>query len=829
VNLYANATATSNSTTPGKLPPSSPLYYDYTEDFEVDSFNHPAETLSSPPQFSIDKTIPEERPMSAEWPALTGLKTFRASNSVRDFPSPAPTFPELEEDTPNRRTVLPGERRSGAIQSSLDERNPRYNPPVREADKKEDTKVIRLSGLGNGARELSTHVEEAFGLLPAPSFEISMPRNDSEETSSGSTKDRVLVDQSDGNPGMKSTRISCRVDAYPPRFSSLPVVKFKSQDATINSKRKTSIGDTQLEVQTSRKSIQLSESSNALTDYSMFEEVGSRQGSDSDFVSSSQSRVRSSSGFKSSDKGFTELADLIKTLEDSNRAKNPEKEHQFLTAPDRTPMFAATILNGSIQQNTHLGHNFTPVSSFNRSDIKNNPLTTQTQPMKRAHPYSGGRKMEVSQLGTHQQSDVPNFSHHMTMKATPRSGSPMLAPKPISPARQLKLKNSVPHLMKALPPLPPEPPVRAISPPDRSNSPEHELPCRFSPLLPEVSAVSVKETSRGPGEIAPPVPTKEDVSRAPAEFGSAISEVICTSTQPSSAQISPTISQPPPRLKLKMKSSASLQSLLPLDSVAQNRENYPWSAPDLNAPLLAVVQAEKSAISKPPKFRLKITRASGSTYDTVRVNRESGESNVGTGLHLRNHRDLFTYTPRIDNIFQQVSQHLHSRKTSANSNNGAESHPALASTLSPSSHLTSMGTFPTTDVDPSGSQSTKPLPNTEARSVFSNDSSHIQDHNSMRGRFSNLRARVAVPYVNRTGSQSYDDLTWRDRNGGRVAAPAAKRTFSNSYTRRKSTETRPLRRFAEKLQTHRLKEKVQGWLTEARSAIASRMKSRSTT
>ncbi|KAH8602570.1 hypothetical protein B0O99DRAFT_498759, partial [Bisporella sp. PMI_857] len=64
INLYHTASAVSTATTPGKLHPPSPLYYDYTEDFDVDDYNPPP-VLEPPPQFRIERTIPEDRPLSA--------------------------------------------------------------------------------------------------------------------------------------------------------------------------------------------------------------------------------------------------------------------------------------------------------------------------------------------------------------------------------------------------------------------------------------------------------------------------------------------------------------------------------------------------------------------------------------------------------------------------------------------------------------------------------------------------------------------------------------------------------------------------------------------
>jgi hypothetical protein len=828
VNLYATVTATPNATAPGKLAPSSPLYYDYTEDFEVDSYNRQAETLCSPTHFSIHKPIPEERPLSVERPSLTEARNNRSSYGLQVSSSPAPTFHKSEEGALNRRTLLLSESHCGAIQRSLDGASPEFYSPAKQVENHTDKKVIRLSGLGYGARELSTHVEEAFQLLPTTSFEISVSHTGSEESNSGSTISQLVSGKADENTEVKFTRSSSnRIDAHPPRSSSLPAVQSWSRtdtNTTVEGER--IIVDRPLQVQASHNSSQLSPSFSLPADLPMSEEVGQGSGS----APSNQSQIRSSSGFKSSDTGFAEFTDLIKTLKDSNRAKSPEKEQTVLIPSESTLMLSPTIPNTPMLQEIHLDHSLTaPVSFFNRSSAKDCRLVTHAQPLKRTQGHNGGRKMEISTLGTYQRSDVPNFSHQMTMRVMPRSGSPMLAPKPISPARQLKLKNSVPQLMKALPPLPPEPPVRAISPPHRSKSSENELPCRISPLLSDTSATPAQETSYEPGKMqslpGPPVPAEGDMSKAFVGFGSASSEAITAYTGQPPAQTP----QPAPRLRLKMRNSATLQTLFPPGSTPWNsEESSTWSTADLNSPLPLVVQAEKSTTSKPPKFRLKITRASGSTYGTVRVNRDSGESKASAGFHLQNHKDIFTSTAGIDNIFRQVSQSLHSRKASAISNNGSESPPASTSTLSQGSHPTSVNTSLIADFNLPRSQSAKPLTSTEAYSVFSDDSSHIQGLNSMRGRLSNLRARIAVPYVNRTGSQSYDDLTGRDRNRRRAAAPMAKGSISNSQTDRKSIETRPLRRFTDRIRHHRLKGKVQGWLRETRSAIASRMKSRIT-
>jgi hypothetical protein len=755
VNLYATVSGTSNTTTPGKLAPPSPLYYDYTEDFEVDGYNRGQESLGSPPHFGIDKTIPEERCASAERPPSTGSRVHRLSSSLRPPPSPTPTpaNPKPLEGTQNRMAALPSEGQFEPVHPS----HSKKHTSIRETNNSIDKEIVRLSGLGFGAQELSTHVEEAFGLLPTNSFEVSVSRIESEGVTSGNLNGEVLG----GKRGKIAetqfmSSFSNRGDAYPPRLSSLP---------------------------------------------------SPRSGSRTDAITT---------------------PDAERSIDTMSHA---QAQPAFI-APIENPIPTPPFPNGSVLRSTNINHAQSPiVTSFNRPSAKELQVSTQIQPSKRNRLYNGGQKAAAPTLATYEGFDAPISNNQTAIRAIPRSGSPMLAPKPISPARQLKLKNSVPQLMKALPTLPAEPLVRATSPINALKSTAHEMPCHFSTLIPELSSSLVQESRHEPHKVVsaqgPPVPPKEEVLKARAAFRSRSSEAI-SEQAPSSG--SPTISQSLPRLKLKTKSFTNLRPRSPPSPRPWEREEIKTcSTPVPDVPLQEPVQSEKPANPKPPKFRLKITRASTSTFGTVRVNRESGESKVAAGFHLPNHKDLFTSTSGLDNIFRQVSQHLHSRKASVASNTGSESFRPSTSLSSPKSHLAPKTTSPTMDFDFSKPQSTKPLPAHEARSIFSDNGFHMQGEDSMRGKLSNLTARVAPPYANRIGSQSYDDLTWRDRNRPEAAAPMAQRSACNLHSRSKSTESKPLRRFAERMHHHNLKEKVQGWIKEARTVIKSRMKSRSTT
>jgi len=808
VNLYASASGTSNTTTPGKLAPSSPLYYDYTEDFEVDEYSRAPESLGSPPLFSIDKTIPEERPTSVDRSIPAESRTHQLSNSARLSLSPSPT-PATPKQLESTQACKDARLTEGHLESCRSLLRGEYTS-VQQDNRDMEKKIVRLSALGYGAQELSTHVEEAFGLLPARLFEVSVARIESEavtsERPSGGALDICENWTAEMQPMASFPKGG---DAHPPNSSSLPLARRPPRcEALAASDTEKNFNILSHDASTND---QLLGTFNPLASLTRSDEVEQAQGVTHTPTSSlSQNRVHGSSSCKPIDMGFSGLADLIKTLEQSSKGENSERDQPVFTASGKPPISASALSGGSIPYNKHINHAQTPfVSSCNQANARNNYPSSQVPLSKWAQPYGRSRKRETSTPTSYLAVKSPGFNNQMAIRTIPRSESPMLAPKPISPARQLKLKNSVPQLMKALPPLPPEPVVHPGSPIITFNSFDSEIPCHFSPLLPESSTATPEhKMGHGPDKATscpvPPVSTKEE--------------------QADSA--TPTMPQPPPRLKLKMKSCTALRSLSPPSPKPRvGAGAYPSSTPSLGSPLAGVFH---NANTKPPKFRLKITRASSSSFGTVRVNRDSGELKSAAGFHLRNHKDLFTSTAGIDHIFRQVGQHLHSRKASEASNTGSDSAPPLSSMLSPNAYVILNNTSPTTHSAVPGPRSTIPLSSHEAHSVFSDDGFQIKSHSSMRDIFSHLRARMAVPYVNRIGSQSYDDLTWNDRSSPQYTVPEGRRAASDLRSRSKSTESKPLRGFASMMHRHRLREKVKGWLKEARLVIKSRMKSRTT-
>jgi hypothetical protein len=840
VNFHASVQALSTTTTPGKIPPPSPLYYDYTEDFEVEEYNQ-SEPLAPPPQFRIDKTIPEGRPTSAEQ-TPAGDTLFHGVNSdhgLRISPSSG-TIPRSLLGIQSTNIITQNTKQPDPT-STRDETSLSETLSPRQTDGHRDTKIIRLSGLGYGARELSTHVEEAFGLLPSPSFEILIPKFDGNNSGDEQRDDLSGTNEGSREVEIQSTRSSSySLNTQLPKFPSPPSDQSKLRKETSTENLLPRIFEkcgTSHEVQ---ENLQPSQRAPQIDQVGGFQ--AGLAGNDSFPFQHSRTRVRSSVFNSSIDTGLTELVDLITSIEDASRSRSPGAANPISIPPGIIPMTSPTIPDESVLHAASSGRAISPpLSSANRDGRGKGQAGEKIQQLKRVHNHRKGQKLEMSLVIDYRGDDIPSPSSQIPRKVMPRSESPMLAPKPISPARQLKLKNSIPQLMKALPPLPSEPAIRAVSPPAHHISPDTELPCRFSPLLTDFRISPSQEHDNMP-EQNPHPPAEKPVTFqkrrevALAEKSPDLLIVEPKPTQKSSAykvveQNTTLADHPlqPPRLKLKMRNSVTLRPLSPPDSRPWNlEESYPWANQNINVHLPPII-SERPANKNPPRFRLKITRASNSTQGTVRINREPGESKTLAPSHLRSPKDLFTPASGIDNIFRQVSKHIHSRKTSASSNRGINIDPTPVSCQI--SHPPSANDPLTVDLSLQQLHTTSasPLSPTEALSVFSDDSSYFEGNPSLRGRLSSLRARIPVPYTSRAGTQSYDDITWKDRNGADAAPPPAARSIPNLHGSNTSGEAKLTRRFMEGIRRQRLKAKVQGWFRGARSVIAARVKPRSRT
>jgi hypothetical protein len=847
VNLYQAVQISSTTTTPGRIHPPSPLYYDYTEDFDVGDYDQP-EMLEPPPQFQVEKTIPEDRPLSADLhpcensdgqgiklsPGST-ISTISTTSCSTSILQGSPKIPQKPNRVQNNTNII-GTERGTNINTPAALRNKAGDKICDLAAHKDD---LRLSRLSHGARELSTHVEEAFGLLSPPVFEILSTSNSMGPEAvrcgvvpkcSGSTSGR-----DNGDIGEQSFEASSYIlNSHPRQFPPAPQVVnisfahshnyTETKQIPAGSGLENIVGNSGLRSPESLQE-QASTLKGSIEVYRSGQDTSCTTGSEHLSLSSANNERMSQRFSYSADTGRKEPGELMLTIEEPTKSRTSDDKSLACGASRHnlsatSPGFAdqsliwSEFLENSIFNQTHLAFHL---------EGKDGRKPVLDQGSRRNHLRGRGRKAGVPELSAE---EVPSSSCQIPQNLISRSNSPMLAPKPISPARQLRLKNSVPQLMKALPPLPPNRSTRAVSPPTHSVGSDVEVSCRFSTLISDPSSTPT-----------PGLPRAEELYQSLETMGSEPSSVVPAPIELDSIPTQFVVAKEketnvsetafPPKMKLKLRNSTSLRPISPDDSRPWNIESYPWSDENVNVGLPKTFQHEIYSNSKPPKFKLKITRASNSTLGTVRVNRESADSKPFVAMQARNPKDLFTPNSGIDNIFRQVGKRLHSHRANLSSNqfpNERNPFPGLPPRFDqiPVARLTNSEAI----ISQSSAACENQVGPSEVQSFFADDISPIHDRHNLRTRLSNLRARMAAPYASMAASYSHDDINWRDRNGAQAPTPSAARSVDTLHASNTSTEGKRLRRLTGNNYSQKLREKVAGWLKEAKSAMRARMRSR---
>lgn len=837
VNQCQAAPALSTITTPGNAHPPSPLYYDYTEEFDIDDYDRPGGS-DPPPQFLIEKTIPEDRPLSSGWP----------SKQFRDISNPGTFYVgEYSSSSPSKRLDLPGgctdhrlasvsidnaidSTRSGGSSSLAHNADTLKHKP---ANNSRDTTVLRLPRVGYGAQELNNHVDEVFGLVPSPSINLS----DTSETKYTDSRDAKTLPISDNRASdgadieLQSTRTSSysfntHLQQFPPPPVAINPAQIHILEVIGTRNPKIALGhdeDSSLSPITSSIPSQCEKL--ARLDLN----GGVKRSSPPQRSASTRATPEISNIGIQIKKSVADMQNLSPTLRHSvlsQRMHTNETKCDNMEKASRLPL---TPPNELLLEDASSAHRteFTISSSDQPGNGKRQNAIYKKAVIWGDH-RTRGRRMETATVPSSRENDSLVFDHPISGRLMSRSESPLLAPKPISPARQLKLKNSIPQLMKALPPLPPEQSAQSVSPNFQRYSCEAELPGRLSLVKPEGISAMAEDTPEVFIRPTNPVPIYAKQAPIAVELNS---QPEGTTPQDSEECSPSTSAQPLPKLKLKPRNSAMLRPSSPPHSRPWNlEESYPWSSQYVNVSLPSMAQADKPNTSKPPRFKLRITRASNSTLGTIRVNRDSSiDSKTSGGLYLRNPVDLFTPNSGLDGIFRQVSRHLHSRRESVNDNNIISPDYNVERPISDQNGGNLPSILSLNDVQDSSTSSTTPLNPPDARSCFSDDSSKPNGRHDLRRRLSNFRARITVPYSNRLGSQSYDDITWRDRNGSGPSVPSPTRSQTDLSSSRMIAEVRRSRRLTHRMRTLRFRAKVSEWFRGARTVIAARVKSRNTT
>ncbi|KAI0894932.1 hypothetical protein F4806DRAFT_503337 [Annulohypoxylon nitens] len=224
------------------------------------------------------------------------------------------------------------------------------------------------------------------------------------------------------------------------------------------------------------------------------------------------------------------------------------------------------------------------------------------------------RNQAVPRIST---SSLPREDNEGFPYITPScSTTPIVSPKPISPARQLKLKNSIPQLMKALPPLPGDPDYIPPSTPSilSTSSNEEDFSEVLSPFM--FSGSSPRLLDRGIRK----------------------QEAACNRDRFPGPQ------KPVPRLKLKAKTSD--------DSAAITTSDAGLFEPDNNQQIPEGTKGDQvTQVRTRNRLKLRSSRSSNSSTPpsaTVRRNAAAETSNIVLDITRQKPRDLFTLSPDLN-------------------------------------------------------------------------------------------------------------------------------------------------------------------------------------
>ena len=824
INLCQTARSPSATTIPGKIPSPSPLYYDYTEEFDIDDYKQ-TEILEAQPQSRVQKTISEDRPLCSAWTCLDDP----------DMPDQKANFNSvLQNSTPTTcvfqksLAFAPGSMTSRQSVSILD-------PPAEHSSDQvalpakgsyetasgnvRDRKTFRLSGLGVVARELSTHVEEVFGLPSTTSFEILV---------SDTTANAAIC--KDGHRGQGDHAEVGRNTSY-------------SSDTHLNCfapTRKSSEGQFSETREYPALSLTFSTSPevhNTLDSCCSGKDSAIPKPEDGVVTnvigpfpassSSLQSDRNRLSRLCSKDTTLTNVDQIVDALKEASRTKAAKQQIPESKVLPRIPPYSR---NGPLYGDELSLQHFNHPSTSGQSHIENGDDGQPNQNLTGSHPQERGQLLEAVSVSTVFESGIPNFSHQFSRDVTSHSELPLLAPKPISPAKQFQLRNSVPQIMKALPPLPLDIPTCVDCPLLPSNLSGDKLPHRFSPLLIEFKRDSTQEVPR----CSEPqlIGDCDPVSHRHGAPESIELDAVTVTTQMLEQKYDDRMVHtppPPPKLKLKMRYFSAFRKTSDPEHQPWNSEHsYASYGQPFSSGQPSVIQKDKPATPKLRKLKLKLTQVCHSTMGTVRVNRESGDASPSVALHLRHRKDLFTPNSGIEKFFRQVSQHMYSRKTSASSSHHLVEQRHLP-TVAPLSDQTSLTRSVSAHLSSQPSLASLNEANPpEVCSAFSNNSSDLKATARRLGRRTSVfKAPITTLYASSYGTRYHDEGNWRSRDGPAALLNDTSRSRPNLHEAIPGNKAKRPRRLSERLYAQKLRARFSAWFEGARTAIRGRVKPRS--
>ena len=612
----------SSSATADKVP-ASPLYYDYTESFypEDEVAISPAEdyyTNPPAPAFMVDRTIHEDRELSSDWSylAMTDLRGrgFLASEGLNLMTEEGAVIPDSQpldlsyagvaKTSPLKsvqvQPAYTASNRRGSAENSMTAR-------VLRAD--ESNGSARWNGAGYGSAE------------PTPLEEIGDPNED--------------ISFVDPKAAYSPSKIRAIPGAWPPTANSgvgsvhgesnsfpFPLTESASNQAT------------------SQKASQRSASER--------KENPQQQG----ILLQSSSAPSFRATVPSDDRKFSpETVGLaISTAEVTEVTdSHDEPEDVFPVADEELQQY----------QSRRVAQTDFPLT---RHDSYQADGALEIDPRFKLSKYKSDSDLAAPRFGIRENNrytiDGPRGAHHLTHPGPrnprefcfSRSSSEIMSPIPISPARELRVKNSIPQFMKTLPPLPLRQPVTdriSLTDPRKSSSK------RPPPLKLDPSILMNGSTLPSLANVSHPTTPTLDTSSI-AKGSPKVQKQFANSSQPFLS-----------RWRLKARSPAIIPKPSPPATRPWNlAESYPWdeAAPAVDLTALA---PKRSGLFN-PKLKLKMMKSSESLgLGTVRINREAAQEHKQVPT-LGAPKDLFSSpSSGLTNIFRQVSHHLSGESANA--------------------------------------------------------------------------------------------------------------------------------------------------------------------
>ena len=149
---------------------------------------------------------------------------------------------------------------------------------------------------------------------------------------------------------------------------------------------------------------------------------------------------RHDSRFYSLGSGLSDLASFVQQVDQHFQTPGPEAPEIVCSgSQDSRPRAEVNEAAPTVKHNPCLGEEKEPGSEKSTNVVSHPPRVSSLRENRR----------QATALGVNTAVDEP----HQYQVVSTRNG-PTLTPQPISPARMLRVKNSIPQLMKALPPLP---------------------------------------------------------------------------------------------------------------------------------------------------------------------------------------------------------------------------------------------------------------------------------------------------------------------------------------------------------------------------------------